>query len=277
MDVPPYFVLFADLLGFKRLVLDHKVPFPENLEYKDRPRRFSLGSLASFGNPLSRGFTTFHGGVETTFNNIAWGADVNIIVFSDSLFLATISANDCFLFAEQLLRYCINHDAPMRMGIGRGSFVSYGFGFEEAPKIKFSSSQFFGSGVIYATEAEKQLKGMRIAIHSSAVEALAAEPAIYNEALPQYKLMTVPAPEATPAINYEWNYLGTWQSSESLVWGGKDTDFGTVITLHDHVRTMRDNSPSEPAIRLQYTRTIEAFQRMEQAVKDFVAVRSHTS
>ncbi len=46
----------------------------------------------------------------------------------------------------------------MRMGVGYGSFIPLGFAFEEDPRLKLFSSQFYGTGVIRAVEAEKHLE-----------------------------------------------------------------------------------------------------------------------
>src|SRR4051812_32450164 len=101
MMTPQYFVLFADLLGFKRLVLDNKVPFPENLNYRDRPLiKPSRPGIADSGNPLSEAFTTFHGSIQSVLDGTALQQGIKLYVFSDSIFLASESAADCFMFAE---------------------------------------------------------------------------------------------------------------------------------------------------------------------------------
>jgi hypothetical protein len=123
---PTKFVLFADVLGFKRLVLDNRVPFPQSLDFRDRgwgvaapPRR----------NPMARGFTGFHGAIEMVTERTAW-QEAELMVFSDSLFLATADARECMEFASDLMRRAIAVDVALRMGIGYGTFVSYGFSFQ---------------------------------------------------------------------------------------------------------------------------------------------------
>lgn len=95
-----------------------------------------------------------------------------MIIFSDSLFLATTDAEDCIEFTETMMIKGLNRDMPLRMGIGLGSFVRYGFAYEDDPDVKYSSAQFFGSGVVHAVDAEGSIKGIRVAVHPSAVAAL---------------------------------------------------------------------------------------------------------
>ena len=167
---PDHCVLFADMLGFKRLVLGHRTPFPENLEFRgrlvERPER---GSGASSGNPLSSAFRAFHLSVNQVLDSTTWHAPVSIVVFSDSMFLASTETQDCVAFAERLIRLGLHRDMPLRMGMAMGSFIGYGFSYEESPSIKYASSQFFGTGVVNSIEAEKCLKGIRIAVHPSVV------------------------------------------------------------------------------------------------------------
>jgi len=272
MDTPNYFVCYADVLGFKNLVLENKVPFPENLEYRDRPRPATVRSLTNFGNRLSKGFTTFHRGVELTPNDIVWTEQVNIYVFSDSLFVATPSWSNCFSFAERLMRYCIGQETPLRMGVGFGSFVSYGFGFEEAPNIKFLSSQFFGTGVVYATEAEKCLKGMRIAMHPSAVNALGTmSPGPDRQRLESYKILPLPPEDFSTTVQCEWSYLGGWNRLQQLA-SGDDQGEGNADKLLVHIKRMREeNKDKDLAIQKQYVDTELAFGRMQTAETSFIA------
>jgi hypothetical protein len=63
LEVPDQFVLFTDLLGFKRLVLDHRVPLWENLDFRSRPlRRLTLSLVAGTGNQLVRMPTVLRSG-----------------------------------------------------------------------------------------------------------------------------------------------------------------------------------------------------------------------
>lgn len=94
------------------------------------------------------------------------------MVFSDSLFVATPSGEDCMLFCETFSRYCIESDVPLRTGVGHGIFATHGFSFESTPKLKVISTQFLGSAVIRAVQAEQILKGPRIALHPRSLKAL---------------------------------------------------------------------------------------------------------
>ena len=265
MNTPDYFVLYADMLGFKRLVLRHKVPYPEHLDYRDRAIGHTLGSMLMYGNPLGEAFKAFHGGIELLINQINWTTQVSLVVFSDSLFLATTAGKDCMGFAEQMMTYTIGQETPMRMGVGYGSFVPYGLAFEESPRVKLFSSQFFGSGVIYAVAAEKQLKGLRIALHRSAADVLSQPAAdMYDlQHLPE-QVLPLPAAEASEYISHEWNYLHRANDYTMAVDPTARTEAERVnATLVGHVETMLTKSPNEEEkIAKLYADTKAANQRM---------------
>jgi hypothetical protein len=265
MITPDYFVLFADMLGFKQLVLRHKVPFPKHLDFRDRAFMGTLASASNVGNPLGDAFTAFHGGIELTVNNSSWSTQCTLIVFSDSLFLASTSWHECLSFAERLMTYCMGQEVPMRMGIGHGSFVPYGLAFEERPRFKLFSSQFFGTGVIYAVEAEKHLKGLRIALHKSATEALLQPSDAFSMPLHPYKTLALPVYERSAEITHEWNYLGAWNDYTNS-YSHQVADQATNRTLLMHINKMQEHSPKDPDIGTLYSRTKAAFQRMTEAI-----------
>jgi hypothetical protein len=265
MDTSDHFVLFADILGFKDLVKDHKVPFPESLELRER-RISTLGSLMNFGNPLGDAFKAFHQGIQYIVDDRGWARPTNLMVFSDSLFLASTSWQDCFGFAESLMVYCIGQDVPMRMGIGCGSFVPYGYAFQEEPRLKRFSSQFFGTGVIYAVEAEKHLKGLRIAVHISAIEAMD------TKSLNPYKLIPLAEDQKNHEIMHEWNYLGEFNDYRTHYTGEKP-DRSAYKTLLMHIERMHErslkpsSSPQADAIAKLYADTKAAFDTMSGLVE----------
>jgi hypothetical protein len=255
MDVPPQFVLFADLLGFKRLVIEHPVPLWTNLDFRGRPSRQLVASLMGGGNPLGAAFRAFHGSIEGLLDDVAFTQPAQVKVFSDSLFLSTKSHVECFHFAEQLMRRCVAASAPVRMGVGFGSFVSYGFAMEESPTLHYLSSQFFGAGVIYAVHAEKCLKGMRIGLHGKAVDALRAE------AYCKEKILELPLDERREGVAHEWSYVGRW-TGEPTTSGHRDPEPEVGRRLLTVVDSMRQRASDAEDVQIHYRRTTEALNRM---------------
>lgn len=267
-QAPDYFVVFGDLLGFKRLVLENKVPFDYNLNFRNRPLLKPLGSLANTGNALSRAFNAFHGGINSVLESTAWTRPISLYVFSDSVFLVAEAATDALEFGEQLMRLCLQNEAPLRQGIGYGSFVRYGFSFEETPVTTHTSSQFFGSGVIYATEAEKALTehGMRIAVHKSAAEA------ITSGSYRAEKLLTVT--DLASYVTHEWNYLPEWAENPRRYNAKEDPDPNIPATLMNRIEQMHARvAADDKKLQRQYEDSKAALVRMTKAMDDFRQAR----
>ena len=252
-STPDYFVLFADMLGFKQLVLQHRVPYPENLEFRGRifarPERPNPG--AAKGNPLGEAFRTFHRTANDCLNYKVWRAPVSVIIFSDSLFLATTDAEDCMEFTETMMIKGLNRDMPLRMGIGMGSFVRYGFAYEDDPNVKYSSAQFFGSGVVHAVDAEGSIKGIRVAVHPSAAAML--------ERNHPTRLVALPASQVKPNASHELNYIP------------QHPDPVGDLQFHGEIRRKVDElaaaAPKDLPVQIQYTEAISALDRMAVALE----------
>jgi len=247
-STPDYFVLFADMLGFKQLVLRHRVPYPENLEFRGRifARPERPNPAAATGNPLGEAFRTFHRTANDCLNYKVWRAPVSVIIFSDSLFLATTNAEDCMEFTETMMIKGLNRDMPLRMGIGLGSFVRYGFAYEDDPNVKYSSAQFFGSGVVHAVDAEGSIKGIRVAVHPSAVAALTPNHPT--------RLVPLPASQVTANASHELNYIPQYPDPVG------DLQFHGEIRAKVH--ELAAAAPKEPRVQIQYTEAISALDRM---------------
>ena len=188
-----------------------------------------------------------------------WGKGGSLLVFSDSVFLATESVAECFGFAERLMLYCLGQEAPIRMGVGYGSFVTYGFSFEETPQLKYISSQFLGSGVIHATETEKCVRGLRIGVHDSAANR------VQDTDFAAYKLLPLPKEELRPGVGYEWNYFGGWSSNPYLP-DYPHFDASQIKAIRDHLTKMREAAPKDDRVQDKYVRTDEAIKRMGMSI-----------
>ena len=118
--------------------------------------------------------------------------------------------------------------------------------------MKIVTTQFFGSAVIRAVDAEKVLKGTRIALHPRAAKELEK-----SHVEQDGHLMPLSPHEATKNASHEWSLL----SSPSEMGGIDDPDFvdqdGRLVK---HLTSMRDNSPEK--FKHYYNATIKAVGRM---------------
>ncbi len=268
------FVLFADLLGFKGLVLDSKRPDVDELDFRNPPIFMKIGSLSTLysgikeSNRLSETFNNFHGSIQDTLQQMLWLRPVSVYVFSDSIFVAAPEIADCLGYAERLMNLCVAREAPIRMGVGYGSFIPFGFEFQESPMLKFISSQFLGSGVVQAAVSETCIKGMRIALHDSVVDQVRDKP------YASYKLLAIPEVEVLkpkdgtkPEVTHEWNYLGAWQEPLNLYNPAyPKLDNVLVDTLKMHIARMQKATATTPAVHEQYDKTFGALNRMADAL-----------
>ncbi|MGE0704309.1 MAG: hypothetical protein AB7P22_10295, partial [Vicinamibacterales bacterium] len=179
-------------------------------------------------------------------------SETTMMVFSDSVFVGTTHAASCMSFCETFMRYCIEADVPVRTGVGYGTFVTHGFSFESNPRLRIVTTQFFGSAVIRAVDAEKALKGTRIALHPRAASILKEEHVEQDD-----KLIELPPDIATKCASHEWSLL----SSASEMGEIDDPDFVDQDgRLLEHLTRMRDESPVK--FKHYYIGSIEAVQRM---------------
>ena len=143
---------------------------------------------------------------------------------------------------------------PVRSGVGYGTFVTHGFSFEANPRLKIVTTQFFGSAVIRAVDAEKVLKGTRIALHPRAAKAIKTSHVEQDD-----KLIELPPGVANKCASHEWSLL----SSASEMGGIEDPDFVDQDgRLLKHLTRMRDESPDK--FKHYYTASIEALEGMVQ-------------
>jgi hypothetical protein len=247
-----FYVAFIDILGFRRLVMGNRMPRARSLDHKRRAGWWRKGAMYDTYNPLGRTFTAFHNCVDRAVDGTDWESEATMIVFSDSVFVGTTHAVSCMSFCEALARSCIEQDVPVRIGVGYGTFVTHGFSFESNPRIKVVTTQFFGSAVIRAVDAEKTLKGTRIAVHPRAAKELEK-----SHLEQDGHLMALSHDEATKSASHEWSLL----SSLSEMGGMHDPDFvDQEGRLLKHLTSMRNNTPEE--FKHYYTGTIDAVERM---------------
>jgi hypothetical protein len=204
------------------------------------------------GNPLQRRFRNFHETLDNAITDILWNTDASVLVFSDSLFLATTDPDNCFAFCQRLLCESVMKGAPLRIGVGYGAFVVNDFAFESSPRLKVITTQFLGTGVVFATDAEKAIKGMRIALHPTTVTAIGA-PKVRSD-----RRLALPDRERSDRASHEWNYLPLGPGVRESGWTPRFDRHGYVQQL----RKMKGEANGDPSVQIHYDATINAVDRM---------------
>lgn len=259
---PDHFVAYADVLGFRQLVLDHETPHAENLETRRRLGTANFDRLFTLHSPVGERFKAFHAAIEQATNGVPWMNQASILVFSDSIFVATRNWQDCTWFCETLMQHCIRGQVPLRIGIGYGSFVTHGLSSDMTTDLRIINTQFLGKGVIYATDAEKSLKGMRIALHPTAVVPLKK-----LEVHPD-KFLELPDNQRSGHASHEWNYLThAYQMADYPELAESDQQWELRVRL-EH---MQKEAPEDLQVQIHYKEGLAAFDRMVEAIESWHA------
>ena len=89
------------------------------------------------------------------------------MLFSDCAFLNPGNSLRAALIATDLMRKFIETSVPVRMGIDKGTFYSFGYSTDTGgDSMLVSKSRFLGTSVVRAHGAEQcGGKGMRIFVH----------------------------------------------------------------------------------------------------------------
>lgn len=203
------FVAFGDMLGFGSLVLENEDTNTErlrneNTEWARHEQKFKLANASleqlydGKDTPsLERQFNHFHRALSRRFDAATF--KLESVVFSDSFFIASDDGNGLLAFLPHLMQEMILNLVPIRVGVAEGSFCLNEMKTAFKATSHDFSVQFLGKGVVRAVKAEsKGLKGVRVALHSSAIEAL-------NLGSPV--AVPVPGNERTNHCEYEFNYL----------------------------------------------------------------------
>ncbi len=124
------------------------------------------------------------------------------IVFSDSAFFVIDAFAKAFPFARALMLELVSSDVPARMGIAQGSYRMLRFLTDSSAQVSFHMSQFLGTGIVRAYQAERcGVPGLRILLHP------VLEPLIHGR---PSEIVSIPPNEtagARPQVTRELNYL----------------------------------------------------------------------
>jgi hypothetical protein len=193
------FILFVDMLGFSALVekqgddLNELSPIFTEIElYSPTPAESLLGYR----------FINFHRCLNQARVRLQKIGTGTAIVFSDSAFFRIDSLENAVHLARTLMFELVTSEIPARMGLARGSFRMLRYLTDSSAKVSFHMSQFLGTGVVRAYEAEHcGVPGLRILLHPD------LEPLLDKDTL---RIIPVkPSEKMRLNVRSEVNYLDT--------------------------------------------------------------------
>ncbi len=254
-------MVYTDVLGFSNLVMsmENYIDTLDGFEYAT----MSIAQLREsfendpIPNPLAQTFGAFHRTLDIHISKALNADPLQSIVFSDSAFVVFRDLNTAMWFAQSCMRTLISLGVPVRMGIGRGTFRGLRLTTDISDEVRRHSSQFLGTGVIRAHQAEScGLKGLRILIHPDA-EMTEDWPGDLCEVEDD-----APQPKMARRVIHELNYLEHHPDFSS---DGPQTTDESHDELVAGVTKMMDRSPERE--RLHYQQTFAALARMRDAYK----------
>lgn len=256
-------VVYADILGFSDLVMSMSgaIGLLDGFYYSTMSLAQLRESFAEppIPDPLTQTFAAFHRALDIHISDLVNVDPLQSIVFSDSAFVVFRDLNTAIYFAQVFMRDLISFRVPVRMGIGRGSFRGLRLTTDISDEVRRHSSQFLGTGVIRAHQAEScGLKGLRIFIHPDA-DMKENWPGDFC-AVPE---ITEPQRVARP-ITQELNYIPHEPEFIPRAGGAQTADdaYGEIVTA---VTAMMNASPART--RVHYEQTFAALARMRDAYK----------
>lgn len=189
---PTKYVGFIDLLGFSALTKE----FPESLTLQVSE---DYATVAAGTSKSAQRFAQFHAHLDwMAENQFAPSRPEQMMIFSDCAFAVYENPLQAAESLIELMRVFVRTALPVRMGIGKGTCHFERFGIDTNPGFTVTRSMFYGTGVVYATEAEKAGKGCRIFLHRSLDE---TDMASFTAHYPVLALAN-----ATEHCEYELNY-----------------------------------------------------------------------
>jgi len=208
-------------------------------------------------DPLTRTFAAFHRTLDLRISELVNADPLQSIVFSDSAFVVFRDQNSAIYFAQAFMRDLIRFKVPVRMGVGQGTFRGLRLTTDISDEVRRHSSQFLGTGVIRAHQAEScGLKGLRILIHPDS-KLKEDWPGDFCEVE-----NWVPQPTMSRPVTHELNYLDH-EPDFAPVPGGPQTVDEAYDELVGCINTMMNGSPASTSIH--YQQTLTALAQMQKA------------
>ncbi|MBI3048393.1 MAG: hypothetical protein HYY76_08765 [Acidobacteria bacterium] len=159
------FVLFADMLGFAPLVMKNAESVHLLSPRLGTPSKEEREAVKA-GDRLVLHFRGFHEAVSDQIKEHL-RRDSKAIIFSDSVFLTLYRLPDIMAFARGLMWRLLTNRIPSRIAVAQGSFSTLRYASDIAGEAAVYSTQFLGTGVVRAYQAERAIKGIAISIDES--------------------------------------------------------------------------------------------------------------
>ena len=234
-------LIFVDLLGFAALL----EKYPCRIE--DAPPTDD-GYKVVHTAPTQSQFNRFDQVLDHSIQQRDGG--ITAMLFSDCAFLNPDNSLRAALIATKLMRNFIKAGVPVRMGIGKGTFYSFGYSTETGgDSMVVSKSRFIGTAVVRAHAAEQcGGKGMRIFVHPK-VDDL--------DSRADFKILDLPEP--FNGVKRELDYLCQSRSGQE-----RSTVDVCDRALFSRVAAMKDPK-AKLSIRKHYVDTLKALNRMRES------------
>jgi len=207
---------------------------------------------------LTQRFAAFHRALDIRISELVNADPLQSIVFSDSAFVIFRDLNTAIYFAQALMRNMISLRVPVRVGIGRGTYRGLRLTTDISDEVRRHSSQFLGTGVIRAHQAEAcGLKGLRIFVHpdSEMKEDWPGDLCVVTDGSAQ---------RSSPPVVNELNYL--WHDPDfTPIAGGAQTADEANDDFVSAVIGMMELAPDHA---FQYQQTLAAITRMRAAYRN---------
>ena len=248
----PRTLIFVDMLGFAELTRRNPTRV---LDWGPDEHGFTGSGTTELQSRVVR----FHHLIDSVLAAQTHYGGVSAQVFSDCAYIDVTTTVRAVRVAIELMRAAIMVDVPVRIGLGRGTYYSFKYSVESTGTDVVTKALFAGTAVVNAHRAEQcGGKGCRIFLHPSVESDLDTSlldeplmPASTNAKRRRQDRGVLPAAGGAGLRN------GRSRNRERTV----DQDLLTIR----HVKEMMEQSePMDDAVRLHYTETLAAIDRMRQ-------------
>ena len=181
---------------------------------------------------------------------------VSAHVFSDCAYLDVDTSIRAVEVAVDMMQEFIDATVPVRMGVGRGTYYAFKHSIEKTGSDIITKALFAGTAVVHAFTAEScGGKGCRVFVHRSVEDDLRS--ARYADPLMQL-------PEELAGIRSEVCYLPHDVHMDEMDgrYNRKRIVDQDLLILRRIEAMMQESEPMDEKVRLQYTETAAAVDRM---------------
>jgi hypothetical protein len=245
----PRTLIFVDMLGFAELTRRNPTRI---LDWGPDESGFTGSGTTDLQSRVVR----FQHVIDSTIRKQAGFGGVSAQVFSDCAYVDVSTSLRAVMVAVDLMQEFIDMDVPVRIGIGRGTCYSFKYSIENTGTEMVTKALFAGTAVVNAHGAEQcGGKGCRIFVHPSVESDLGtvrlAEP-------------LMPLPVNLKDVRAEVCYLlheVHIDEMDSRYNRKRIVDQDLLVIRHVE-QMMQQSEPMDDKVRLHYTETFAALDRM---------------